>query len=521
MQVDVGPDDLLARSCQRHWTPAPVPEPKRRHVPYLNAFAGRDTAKKKAGLLQGGELGSRQHQHDYHWNLRVDGQPTDVVALVEMMIETSWEEVKTKIIREDKMRDIKIEELQLGGVPLRLDVRDTRENDTSESMQARGFETKDPDTGDPYYSQPQRFTIMSIEDLQQWHRAGRPVQPTSGKWDPRKPGIEDSQNAGSAALHQHRNLKHPQDPIGLVADKLGRAIANQRCDPDSGKVLEPVFVNVYSLGHASVMKMMDKGAKLITGSGAFHAGVEAFGAEWSYGGNDGTESGLFIAPPKFCDMHEYEQTHYVGDTTMSFEEFERWLQLLHREDFKQEDPVDPAFRKIVAQKGAPQLGQVPDEYFDVFSVPGSVNGKHPHYTDQPMPITKDSDIGHSYTASDQVMHRRPWTTFEDADTGKKVVMRMGWWGDEYELLRNNCCWCSDYLIKLLVGTYGVGDRRENAALPNFIFSAAKFGSGVEQMGKMIGEGVSRAFQSLVHLFDAPEAGGKAGRKKRGCTASVV
>eukprot|EP01047_Picozoa_sp_COSAG01_P122636 COSAG01_NODE_51503_length_354_cov_0.976471_1_plen_50_part_10 len=50
-----------------------------------------------------------------------------------MMIETSWEEVKTKTIQENKMRDIKIEELQLGGVPLRLDVRDTRENDTSES----------------------------------------------------------------------------------------------------------------------------------------------------------------------------------------------------------------------------------------------------------------------------------------------------------------------------------------------------------------------------------------------------
>lgn len=217
--------------------------------------------------------------------------------------------------------------------------------------------------------------------------------------------------------------------------------------------------------------------------------MECFGVEWSYGGNDENATGLFPSPPKYCDMHEYEQTHYIGDTSMGIEEFELWLQFFHRADYKQEDPLDDAFRKVVAQKGAPLYGTSPAEYFGAT--------RHKHYSNQLQPITKEADIGNTYTASDQLGHRKPWTSFTDADTGEQVVQRMGWWGDEYELLRNNCCYCSDHLIKLLVGTYG---DNPDAKLPEWIKSAASFGSNAEQFGALVGESASRAWHSFTGLF---------------------
>ena len=110
---------------------------------------------------------------------------------------------------------------------------------------------------------------------------------------------ENSHNSGSEVQHKHRALHHPDDPLGLVADKLGRAIADERREGGvaTGKKLEPCFAHVYSLGHASVMKQLDKGLEFM-GCGAFHAAMECHGVEWSYGYNDEDASGVFPSPPK-------------------------------------------------------------------------------------------------------------------------------------------------------------------------------------------------------------------------------
>ena len=232
-----------------------VPPDKRLHYPYRNAFSGRDTVRKKAGILHGGELGGRVHATDSYWELKVDGNPVDVVSLVEMMIVEGWDVVKKKSIEEPMIPGPRtIESLKdWDGAPLDLSKSDIRENDTSEAF---------PD----YPSDPERFKVMSISELQEWDRQGRPVP-------------ENSKNAGSEHIHQYRKLKHPDDPLGLVADKLGRAIANERHDigeDGTNKKLEPVFVHVYALSHARVLKMLDRGLKL-TGSGAYHA-VSCLGA---------------------------------------------------------------------------------------------------------------------------------------------------------------------------------------------------------------------------------------------------
>jgi hypothetical protein len=167
------------------------------------------------------------------------------------------------------------------------------------------------------------------------------------------------------------------------------------------------------------MKQLDKGLELV-GCGAFHAGCECYGVEWSYGYNDEDASGIFPSPPKYCEMHDYKESHYIGDTTVTPAEFESWLHFLSRLDYKQEDPLDPNF-----PKRAPKSGETPSEFFGAET--------HPTYTDQLKPVTKEADIGEAFDYHDR---SRMWTTFKDED-GNEVITRVGWWGDEYELLSNN------------------------------------------------------------------------------------
>jgi hypothetical protein len=266
------------------------------------------------------------------------------------------EKMMPTAMRIDSLRDVDGRPLDLDppGVPY----CDFRENDTDED----------------YPSDPDRFPIMTISELRRWHNAGKKL-PTG------------SHNSGSDVPHKYRNLKHPDDPLGLVADKLGRAIANERRVEGraDGAPLEPVFVHVYALGHTSVMKQLDKGLEFL-GCGAFHAACECHGVEWSYGYNDEDASGIFPSPPKYCEMHDYKESHYIGDTTLTQDELERWLQFLSRIDYKQEDPLDPAFPKRV-----PEWGETPTEFFG--------SERHPTYRYELRPITKEADIGNTYTCA--------------------------------------------------------------------------------------------------------------------------
>ena len=394
-------------------------------------------------------------EQDAYWEIQCDGKECDVVELVERMISDGWEATKGLSIKEKNMPTaMKISELKdVDGNPLDLSRGDIRENDLDEE----------------YPSDPETFQICTIEQLQAWSADGRQVP-------------ENSHNSGSEVQHKHRNLKHPDDPLGLVADKLGRAIADERREAGvaSGKRLEPCFAHVYSLGHASVMKQLDKGLEFM-GCGAFHAAAEVYGVEWSYGYNDEDASGVFPSPPKYCEMHDYKETHYIGDTTLTPDEFERWLQFLSRMDYKQEDPLDPAFPKRV-----PEMGETPEEYFWMHV--------HPKYIDCLMPVTKEADIGHSFTCTDT---SRMWTQFVGID-GQQVVARVGWWGNEYDLLSNNCCFLTDHLLKITC----------HKALPSWIFSLAKVGDGLAHgqhfMHDATADGVHKTIAMVPH-----DVGGRA------------
>ena len=118
---------------------------------------------------------------------------------------------------------------------------------------------------------------------------------------------------------------------------------------------------------------------------------------------------------------------------------------------------------------------------------------HPKYTDCLKPVTKEADIGHSYTYTDT---SRMWTQFVSAD-GEEVVTRVGWWGDEYDLLRNNCCFLADHLLKILTGK----------PLPSWIFSLAKVGDGLAHglhfMHDATADGIHRTIEMVSHAVGGP------------------
>merc|ERR1719387_178411 len=93
---------------------------------------------------------------------------------------------------------------------------------------------------------------------------------------------------------------------------------------------EPVALHIYDLG-PSTAKM--NAFFYAVGSGAFHAGVEVYGTEWSFGcytdGPFGT--GIFCVPPKGCEAHMYRESVPMGKTPMTKKEVKALLSRLCRE----------------------------------------------------------------------------------------------------------------------------------------------------------------------------------------------
>ena len=58
------------------------------------------------------------------------------------------------------------------------------------------------------------------------------------------------------------------------------------------------------------------------GTGAFHAGVEVHGEEWSYGYVEGEGSGVYMSPevPGCCSMYKHREAVDMGETTLTREE---------------------------------------------------------------------------------------------------------------------------------------------------------------------------------------------------------
>jgi len=86
-----------------------------------------------------------------------------------------------------------------------------------------------------------------------------------------------------------------------------------------------VFLNVYHLNDD--WKQANTVSKQVFGiGGAFHAGIEVHGLEWSYGGD-----GISCGPSRTHQVHVYHESILLGETTLSMEDVQIVIQLLGRQ----------------------------------------------------------------------------------------------------------------------------------------------------------------------------------------------
>lgn len=96
------------------------------------------------------------------------------------------------------------------------------------------------------------------------------------------------------------------------------------------KASAPVTLHIYDLAPSIVGVNAVLGA---VGTGAFHAGVEVYGREWSFGccGDGPYGSGIFYVPPRGCDAHCYREAVEMGITELSKREVDALIDKLCKE----------------------------------------------------------------------------------------------------------------------------------------------------------------------------------------------
>lgn len=87
---------------------------------------------------------------------------------------------------------------------------------------------------------------------------------------------------------------------------------------------EPVFINVYDLFENKTHKKTNNGMKTIGMGGLYHAAVELFGVEYSFGYKQ-YGNGIYAWHPKENDAHSYRETIPVGYTTLTHKEVKKIL----------------------------------------------------------------------------------------------------------------------------------------------------------------------------------------------------
>eukprot|EP00929_Paragymnodinium_shiwhaense_P065668 TRINITY_DN32900_c0_g1_i1.p1 TRINITY_DN32900_c0_g1~~TRINITY_DN32900_c0_g1_i1.p1 ORF type:complete len:600 (+),score=118.92 TRINITY_DN32900_c0_g1_i1:176-1975(+) len=98
------------------------------------------------------------------------------------------------------------------------------------------------------------------------------------------------------------------------------AQATQGLLADGSYADNAVFVNVYDLGDATIVRQLNTGGALMKMGGAFHAGVEVYSDEWCYGfaidepNCTKRLTGIGLVVPRAHPDHTYRGTVYMGCT---------------------------------------------------------------------------------------------------------------------------------------------------------------------------------------------------------------
>lgn len=92
----------------------------------------------------------------------------------------------------------------------------------------------------------------------------------------------------------------------------------------------PVILHVYDLGADSSTVEVANGILSAMGSGLYHAAVEIYGLEFSFGYST-SGPGIFSNEPKQCTMHHYRESHSLGTVIHRQRDVDEMLQAMSRE----------------------------------------------------------------------------------------------------------------------------------------------------------------------------------------------
>jgi len=127
---------------------------------------------------------------------------------------------------------------------------------------------------------------------------------------------------GNAMNCNHvENCNHVDILVGDITAYEGDYAMNS-----SRRENEKVYLNVYHLNDEWA-KSNHYSKQVLGIGGAFHAGIEVHGVEWTYG----WESGVACAPPRSNTAHVYNETVYLGETNMSAVEVYRIIERMQQE----------------------------------------------------------------------------------------------------------------------------------------------------------------------------------------------
>lgn len=79
----------------------------------------------------------------------------------------------------------------------------------------------------------------------------------------------------------------------------------------------PVTLHVYDVSNDERVANVNYYTKALGAGGIFHAAVEAYGREYSFGGSTANVTGVFASRPKRCPMHHYRESVFLGDCMLS------------------------------------------------------------------------------------------------------------------------------------------------------------------------------------------------------------
>lgn len=109
-------------------------------------------------------------------------------------------------------------------------------------------------------------------------------------------------------------------------NKVFQGEEEQRKPQEGKRKPEPVTLNIYDLADNTVGL---NGALSAVGTGAYHAGVEVYGIEFSFGRcEDPNVTGICCVPPKGCTAHPFRESLPMGDTSMTKKEVEQLMRRL-------------------------------------------------------------------------------------------------------------------------------------------------------------------------------------------------